>query len=77
MPQHDGRKHDWTKKPKSEWNEEDWEDYYHYQSNRKPIRFQFGPDATEEDIDKFLDQIFGPEPHDCAHGEGIDHNSDG
>jgi cysteine sulfinate desulfinase/cysteine desulfurase-like protein len=27
----------------------------------KPLRFTFGKDATEEDIDAFLDQILGKE----------------
>ncbi len=33
----------------------------HYQEHRKPMRFQFGHDATDEDIEKFLDMILGPE----------------
>ena len=77
MPQDNNRKHEWTKKPKSEWTEQDWDDYHHYQRNRKPIRFQFGPDATEEDIDKFLDQIFGPETNISKDGERTEENLDG
>lgn len=52
------RTHAWTTKPKEEWTEEDWDDYWFYQNNRKPLRFQFGPDATEEDVDRFLDMLF-------------------
>ena len=33
----------------------------HKDNGRKPIRFQFGPDTTDEDIDNFLDMILGPE----------------
>jgi len=33
-------------------------------STKKPIRFQFGPDTTNDDIEKFLDMIFGPEDPD-------------
>lgn len=56
------RKHDWANKPSEEWTEEDWDDNSYYQNNRKPMRFQFGPDTTDEDIDKFLDEVLGPEP---------------
>jgi selenocysteine lyase/cysteine desulfurase len=31
-------------------------------SKKKPIRFIFGHDTTEEDIDRFLDSILGPDP---------------
>jgi len=54
------RKHAWTEKPRSEWTEEDWDDHVYYQNHRKPLRFQFGPDTTDEDIDNFLDTILGP-----------------
>jgi len=56
-------KHAWADKPKEEWTEEDWDDYSYYQNNRKPMRFQFGPDTIGEDIDRFLDTILGPEPN--------------
>ena len=32
----------------------------HRSGSRKPIRFQFGPDTIDEDIEKFLDAILGP-----------------
>lgn len=54
------RKHDWANKPKEEWTEEDWDDHIYYLNHRKPLRFQFGPDTTDEDIDNFLDMILGP-----------------
>lgn len=54
-------KHEWTKKPREEWTEQDIKENMHYQETRKPIRFQFGKDATEEDVDKFLDMVFGKE----------------
>ena len=56
------RTHAWANKPKKEWTEEDWDDYSYYQNNRKPMRFQFGPDTTDKDIDRFLDKILGPDP---------------
>jgi hypothetical protein len=31
-------------------------------SKKKPMRFIFGHDTTEEDIDRFLDSILGPDP---------------
>lgn len=52
-------KHEWTKKPKEEWTEQDYKENMHYQEHRKPLRFQFGHDATEEDIEEFLDMVFG------------------
>jgi hypothetical protein len=55
------RKHDWANKPESEWTQEDREDRTYYMENRKPMRFQFGPDTTEADVDRFLDEILGPE----------------
>ena len=55
-------KHAWADKPKEEWTKEDWDDYSYYQNNRKPIRFQFGPDTTDEDIDRFLDEVLGSNP---------------
>lgn len=55
-------KHEWTKKPPEEWTEQDIKENMHYQETRKPIRFQFGHDATDEDIEKFLDMILGPDP---------------
>ena len=36
-------------------------------TGKKPIRFQFGPDTIDEDIENFLDMIFGPEED--KHGE--------
>ena len=51
-------------KSKEEWTEQDRKENMHYQEHRKPLRFQFGHDATEEDVDKFLDMILGPEPED-------------
>lgn len=54
-------KHEWTKKPREEWTEQDIKENMHYQETRKPFRFQFGHDATEADVDKFLDEIFGSE----------------
>jgi len=50
-------KHEWTKKPKEEWTEQDYKENMHYQEHRKPMRFQFGHDATDEDIEKFLVKI--------------------
>ena len=31
-------------------------------SGKKPMRFQFGPDTTEEDIDRFLDMVLRSKP---------------
>jgi selenocysteine lyase/cysteine desulfurase len=31
-------------------------------SKKKPIRFIFGHDTTEEDVDRFIDSILGPDP---------------
>ncbi len=55
------RKDEWLKKPADQWTEEDKDDYADYQKNRRPLRFTFGKDTTEEDIDTFLDNLLGPE----------------
>ena len=54
-------KHEWRKKPPEEWTGQDKKENAHYQRNKKPIRFQFGHDATDENIERFLDDILGPE----------------
>lgn len=52
-------KHEWTKKPPEEWTEQDIKENMHYQETRKPLRFLFGKDATEEDVDEFFNNIMG------------------
>jgi len=54
-------KHEWTKKPPEEWTKQDRKENMHYQEHRKPLRFQFGHDATDENIEEFLDMILGSE----------------
>jgi threonine aldolase len=51
------RKHEWVGKPRSEWTKQDYEDNAYYQTHRQPLRFVFGKDTTEEDVDTFLDNI--------------------
>jgi hypothetical protein len=55
------RKDEWLGKPRDQWTEEDKEDYADFQKNPRPLRFFFGKDTTDEDIDAFLDILFGEE----------------
>mgnify|MGYP001097943041 CR=1 FL=1 len=55
-------KNDFTKKPKQEETEQDNEEKKQNQEASKPMRFQFGHDTTDEDIERFLDKILGPDP---------------
>jgi hypothetical protein len=54
-------KHKSAKKHKQEGIEQDKKEKKQYQETSKPVRFQFGHDATDEDIEKFLDMILGSE----------------
>jgi hypothetical protein len=49
---------DMTDEPLSTTNEPD--EAQGGEGKAKPIRFQFGPDTSDEDIERFLDRILGP-----------------
>ncbi len=50
-----------AKKSKKEQTELDKNEKTQNQEHRKPKRFQFGHDTTDEDIEKFPDMVLGPD----------------
>jgi hypothetical protein len=55
-------KNNFAEENKTKQTELDKKEKTQNQKTRKPMRFQFGPDTREEDIENFLDLILGPDP---------------